>query len=120
MNTLLALLAMAGGLFVGYMDTHWVSANVQTVAALAALTFVLGCAGPRLAWLWAMLAGTGVPLLNLVLPPLGLAPENPGLPRTLPSYLLLTLVVMAVCFAGCYAGALVVRVARGLRAPHRL
>jgi NAD(P)-dependent dehydrogenase (short-subunit alcohol dehydrogenase family) len=56
--------------------------------------------------------GLWMPVLSYTLPLLGLAPSNPRLPRTVPSYLAMTAVVMAARFAGAYAGAWVGRAAR--------
>lgn len=111
LNALLAVVAVAGGIFIGYADSHSDDAGI-TLLALLVLTFMLGFVGPRRAWRWALLAGIWVPLLDWILPPAELAPRDPGLPRTALSFLALTAVVMAGCFAAAYAGALVARAVR--------
>jgi len=53
-----------------------------------------------------------VPVLDSVLPRLGLAPQRPGESFTVLSALAVTGLVMAVCFAGAYLGAMLGRSAR--------
>jgi hypothetical protein len=116
----LGLAAVIGGLAIGWLDTHNDEASV-TIVVLLALSSVIGCLdrlGMRRAWLWAPLIGVGTPVLSYSLPILGLAPMNPGLPCTVPSYAALTAVVMAACFSGAYAGAWLRRAVRQNRSPN--
>ena len=118
----LGLAASSGGLAIGWMDTHNDEASV-TVAALLVLRSLVGCidrSGTRRAWLWALLIGVWVPVLSYVLPPLGFAPVNPGLPRTVPSYLALAAFVFVACIAGGYAGAWAGRGIRRVRGSNHI
>jgi predicted MFS family arabinose efflux permease len=113
-NRVLGLAAVVGGLGIGWMDTHNDEASV-TIVVLLVFSSLVGCLdrmGTRRAWLWALLIGIWMPVLSYSLPILGLAPVNPGLPRTAPSYAALTAVVMAVCLIGAYAGAWIGRTVR--------
>ncbi len=114
---LLSVLALAGGIFMGYADSHSDDPAI-TLMILAACSFLLGSLGSRRPWLWPLLAGIWVPVLDAVLPCLGLAPWDTASPPTLPSFLGVLAVVMAACFAGSYAGALLVRAARRAMSPH--
>ena len=100
----MSILAMAGGAFIGYADSRSDDVFI-TLGALLAFSFLLGLAGPRRAWLWAPLIAIWVPVLDSVLPRLGLAPQRPGETFTFLSALAVTGLVMAVCFAGAYLGA---------------
>ena len=116
---LLAILALAGGMFVGYADSRSDDPAI-TLLVLAAFTFVLGALGPRWPWLWPLLVGIWVPVLDIVLPSLGLVPrDTAGSPPTVLNALGVLGVVMAACFVGSYAGALLVRAARHAMSPHR-
>jgi drug/metabolite transporter (DMT)-like permease len=111
MTILLAIAALAGGIFMGYADAHSDDPPI-TLAILAIFTFLLGALGPRRPWLWPLLAGIWVPLLNIVLPRLGMVPSDPDSPPTVLSGLGILAVAMAACFAGSYAGAFMVRAVR--------
>ena len=115
---LLVCLSLAGGIFIGYADSRSDDEFI-TVGALFAFSFLLGILGSRRAWLWALLIGIWVPLLNSTLPRFGLAPTRPGESFGFVSALAVTAFVMAVCFAGSYAGALLVRGARRAVSPNR-
>jgi hypothetical protein len=108
---LLAILALAGGIFMGYADSHSDDPAI-TLLILASFNFVLGALGRGRPWLWPLLAGIWVPVLDTVLPRLGLAPWDTASPPTVLSALAVLGVVMAACFAGSYAGAFIVRTAR--------
>ncbi len=82
-------------------------------------SFLLGLLQPRRPWLWAVLVGIWVPLLDTVLPRVGLAPQENGGPPGFLSGLALTAVVMAACFVGAFAGALLGRAARRIWRPDR-
>ena len=115
---LLAILALAGGIFVGYADSRSDDPAI-TLLILAAFTFVLGALGPGRPWLWPLLVGIWVPILDIVLPRLGLVPrDTAGSPATPLNTLAVLGVVMAACFAGSYAGAFIVRAARRAMSPH--
>jgi len=114
---LLAIPALAGGIFIGYADSRSDDPAI-TLLLLGAFTFVLGALGPRRPWLWPLLVGIWVPLLDIVLPRLGLVPrDTAGSPLTVLNALGVLGVVMAACFAGSYAGALIVRAARRAMSP---
>jgi hypothetical protein len=110
-TTLLAALALAGGIFMGYSDSRSDDPAI-TLLILGTFTFLLGALGPRRAWLWPLLAGVWVPALDTILPRLRLAPREAGFPPTLLSVLAVLGLVMAVCFAGSYAGAFLAGAAR--------
>lgn len=104
-NFLLPVMAIAGGVWIGYADS--VSDDVFiTLGLLMVFCALLGLAGSRRAWRWPLLAGIWVPVLDVVLPRLGLAPQRAGESFTFLSALAVTAVVMAVSFAGAYVGAL--------------
>lgn len=105
MTILLSGLAVAGGAWIGYADSRSDDVFV-TLGLLLGFSFLLGLVGPRRAWLWAPLVAIWVPVLDSVLPRLGLAPRRPGESFTFLSALAVTGLVMAVCFAGAYLGAL--------------
>jgi hypothetical protein len=110
-TVLVTVLALAGGVFIGCADSHSDDVPV-TLALLVAFSFLLGCLRPWRPWLWTVLIGIWVPMLDTLLPPLGLAPREPSSPPGLLSTLAVLGLVMAVCFAGAFAGALVGRAAR--------
>lgn len=105
MTILLSGLAVAGGAWIGYADSRSDDVFV-TLGLLLGFSFLLGLVGPRRAWLWAPLVAIWVPVLDSALPRLGLAPRRPGESFTFLSALAVTGLVMAVCFAGAYLGAL--------------
>jgi len=111
MTAVIGLVAIAGGAFIGYADSHSDDVFI-TLGILIAFSFVLGFAGPRRPWLWAPLVGMWVPVLDAVLPRFGLAPREPGPSSSFLSFLAVTALVMAVCFAGAFLGALLGRAAR--------
>lgn len=105
MTVVLTLVALAGGAWIGFADSRS-DDPIITLGLLFGLSFLLGVAGPRRAWLWAPLVAIWVPVLDSVLPRLGLAPQRPGESFTFLSALAVTGLVMAVCFAGAYLGAM--------------
>lgn len=110
-TVLVMVLALAGGIFIGYADVHSDDVPV-TLALLVGFSFLLGFLGPRRPWLWAVLVGIWLPVLDALLPALGLAPREPGSTPGLLSTLAVTGLVMAACFAGAFAGALVGKATR--------
>ena len=104
-TVVLSIVAVVGGAWIGYADSRSDDVFI-TLGLLMAFSFLLGLAGPRRPWLWAPLVGIWVPVLDTVLPRLGLAPQRPGESFTFLSALAVTGLVMAVCFAGTYLGAL--------------
>ncbi|HEY6291094.1 MAG TPA: hypothetical protein VI455_05960 [Terriglobia bacterium] len=106
----LGLAAVTGGIAVACLDAHTDEVSV-TLAALIILGFVLGSVGPRRAWLWALLVSVWTPVLAFA-GAAGLAPSNPSLPLTVPSFLALTVVTGAVALAGAYTGAWLGRAVR--------
>ena len=115
---LLAIPALAGGIFMGYADSHSDDPAI-TLLILAAFSFLLGALGPGRPWLWPLLVGIWVPVLDTVPPRLGLVPrDTAGSPPTVLNALAVLGVVMAACFAGSYAGALMVRAARQAMSPN--
>jgi hypothetical protein len=107
----LSMTAMAGGAWIGQADSRGDDVFI-TLAFLMAFSVLLGLLGPCRPWLWAPLIGTWVPLLDSVLPRLRLAPLRPGESFTFLSALAVTGLVMSVCFAGAYLGAMLGRSAR--------
>lgn len=105
MRFLLPIIALAGGAWIGYADSRSDDVFI-TLGLLLILCGLLGLAGPRRAWLWPLLVGFWVPVLDVILPRLGLAPQRPGENLTYLSALAVTGLVMVVCFAGAYLGAL--------------
>lgn len=111
-TVLVAVLAPAGGIFVGYADSH--SDDVpMTLALLFGFSFLVGFLKPRRVWLWALLVGIWVLVLDALLPPIGLAPQEPASTPGLLSTLAVLGLVIAACFAGAFAGALAGKAARG-------
>lgn len=104
MTFVLPMVALAGGAWSGYADSRSDDVFI-TLGLLMIFCGVLGLAAPRRAWLWPLLVGFWVPVLDAVLPRLGLAPRRPGESFTFLSALAVTGLVMAVCFAGAYLGA---------------
>ena len=116
---LMAILALADGVFIGYADSRSDDPAI-TLVVLAAFTFLLGALGPRRPWLWPLLVGIWVPVLDVVLPDVGLVPrDTAGSPPTILNALGVLGVVMAACFGGSYAGAFIVRAARRAVSPNR-
>ena len=109
----LTTVALAGGAWIGYADSRSDDVFI-TLGLLFTLSFLLGLAGPRKAWLRAPLVAIWVPALDVVLPPLGYAPQRPGEHFTFLSALAVTGLVMAVCFAGTYTGVAITWFARQL------
>ena len=105
MTVLLSGLAVAGGAWIGYADARSDDVFI-TLGLLLGFSFLLGLVGPRRAWLWAPLVAIWVPVLDSVLPRLGLTPRRPGESFSFLSALAVTGLVMAVCFVGAYLGAL--------------
>jgi hypothetical protein len=110
-TALLSPLALAGGIFIGYADSRSDDEFI-TLGILIGFSFLLGVLGPRRPWLWAFLTGIWVPLLDSVLPKVGLAPTRPGESFGLLSALGVAALVLAVCFTGAHAGAFLGRAAR--------
>jgi len=108
---LLSCLALGGGVFIGYADSHSDDEFI-TLGILVGFSFLLGVLGPRRPWLWAVLIGIWVPLLDFALPKLGLAPTMAGESSGFLTALAVTALVLTVCFAGAYAGAFVSRTVR--------
>jgi hypothetical protein len=103
-TVVLSLVALAGGAWIGYADSRSDDVFI-TLGLLMAFCFVLGLVGPHRPWLWALLVGIWVPVLDSVLPRLGLVPQRPGESFTYLTALAVTGVVMVVCFAGTFLGA---------------
>jgi hypothetical protein len=103
-TVVLSILAMTGGVWIGCTDSRSDDVFI-TLGLLMGFSFLLGVAGPRRPWLWAPLVGIWVPVLDSVLPRVGLAPQRPGESFTFLSALAVTGMVMAVCFAGAFLGA---------------
>lgn len=105
---LLSMVAVTGGAWIGYADSRSDDVFI-TLGLLMGFCALLGLVGPRRPWLWAPLVGIWVPVLDAILPKLGFAPQRPGESFTYLSALAVTGLVMAVCFAGAYLGALLGR-----------
>jgi len=104
-TVVLTVVALAGGAWIGYADSRSDDVFI-TLALLMGFSFVLGLDGPRRAWLWPLLVALWVPALDVIMPRLGLAPQRPGEHFGVLSALAVTGLVMAVCFAGAYLGAM--------------
>ncbi len=102
-----ALCALAGGVGLGYIDLQ-TSEVVVTLGLVFVFNMVLGAAVPRGGWYWPFLTSAGIPLINLFPQWLGLRP-NPYLTRTIGSYLLLILMLLATGVAGMLFGVIVRR-----------
>ncbi len=100
----LTIVALAGGAWIGYADSRSDDVFI-TLGLLLAFSLLLGAAGPRRAWMWPPLVALWIPMLDVILPPLGLAPQRPGEHFTFLSALAVTGLVMVVSFAGSYLGA---------------
>ncbi|HLY61137.1 MAG TPA: hypothetical protein VKV95_10345 [Terriglobia bacterium] len=100
------IIALTGGAWIGCADSRSDDVFI-TLGLLFGFCLLLGLAGPRRPWLWAPLVGIWVPVLDSVLPRLGLVPQRPGESFTFLSALAVTGLVMVVCFAGAYLGAFV-------------
>ena len=105
-NVLLSCSAPAGGIFIGYADSRS-DDELITLGILVGFSFLLGLLGPRRPWLWTVLIGIWAPLLDLVLPRVGLAPTRPGEPFGFWTAVAVAALVLTACSAGTYAGALV-------------
>lgn len=105
MRILLPIVALAGGAWIGYADSRSDDVFI-TLALLMGFCMLLGLVGQRRHWLWPPLVGIWVPVLDVILPRLGIAPQHPGESFTYLSALSVTGLVMAVCFVGAYLGAL--------------
>jgi hypothetical protein len=110
-HVLLSLLALAGGIFIGYADSRSDDEFI-TLGMLIGFSFLLGVLGPRRPWLWALLIGIWVPVLDSVLPRLGLAPTRPGESFSFPSALAVAALVLTACLVGSYSGAFFGRTVR--------
>ena len=108
---LLSCLALAGGIFIGYADSHSDDEFI-TIGVLVGFSFLLGLLGPRRPWLWAVLIAIWVPVLDSVLPQLGLAPTRPGESFSLSTALAVTALVLTACLIGSYTGAFFGRTVR--------
>jgi hypothetical protein len=110
-NIALAAAALGGGAWIGYADSHSDDPAI-TLLILGGLAFLLGALGPSRPWRWAALAAPWIPLLNLVLPRVGLAPRDSASPPTALSSLAVFGVVVAAALVSAYAGAFVGRAVR--------
>jgi len=108
---LLCCLALAGGIFIGYADSRSDDEFI-TLGILVGFSFLLGVLGPRRPWLWALLIGIWVPLLDSALPPLGLAPTPPGESFGFLTALAVAALVLTACLVGAYAGSFLGRTVR--------
>jgi hypothetical protein len=112
---MLSCLALAGGIFIGYADSRSDDEFI-TLGVLIGFSFLLGILGPRRPWLWALLIGIWVPVLDAVLPKLGFVTTRPGESSSFPSALAVAAFVLTACVVGSYSGAFLGRTVR--RALH--
>ena len=84
----LLIVALALGFLVTYVDSrpNWDDTGVTALAILITCG-ILGAAGPRQPWLWALAVGAWIPILGVV------RAQNYG-----------SLLALAFAFAGAYAG----------------
>ena len=89
----LLVVAIGAGALITYVDTRptWDDTGITAVVLLV-FSGVLGFVGPGRPWLWALILGSGIPLLSIV--------------RT-NNYS--SLLVLVITFAGSYAGAAIRR-----------
>ncbi len=81
--------ALIAGLLIGWLDSRptWDDTGI-TVGLIVITCILLGLARPQQAWVWALLVGGWVPVLNIVLH------HNYG-----------SVLALAFAFVGAYAGA---------------
>jgi hypothetical protein len=98
-SRILAMAAITVGLAIGYVDSRptWDDTGV-TVIALVAGSFFISAAAGRRPWLWAILVGGWIPVLEF------------GIGRNPASF-----IALVFAFAGAYAGGAVSRLSRGRR-----
>ncbi len=110
-TTIVLLLALLGGLFVGYIDSH--ASEVQaTLMVMLPITFVLGFIEPKRAALWALIVGLSVPVSYLWLLATGqhyTAPPPNGFT---------TLIALVPAFVGTFSGAILRRIFNQVAAPN--
>ena len=95
-KTILFVVALALGISVTYVDSrpNWDDTGI-TAAAILLSCGLLGAAGPRQPWLWALAVGLWIPILGIV------RTQNYS-----------SLLALAVAFIGAYAGMGLRRLAR--------
>jgi apolipoprotein N-acyltransferase len=99
MTWLIGLLAVACGLFAGYVDFH--NDEVQPAALVLIVSgFVLALARPKHALLWAPLIGLGVPLVHFIGRRLGYQPDYPVSLSSYAAFLLPAFVALLGALAG--------------------
>ncbi len=104
-DALLVALALLFGACAGWTDVHTDDTQFVVLSVLL-FSFVLGLIRPRLAWLWALLVGLGVPLAEdyALL-------TNMRTPWPQSGNVLGSLVAVVFAFAGAYAAVLMRRLA---------
>ena len=106
-NLLASILALVGGLALGYVDLQ-TSEVVVTLGVLFVFNMVLGALAPRGGWFWPVITALGVLTVNWF-PQIVGTTGNPYLNRTFSSYLLLALMLMVAGTAGMLFGVVVRR-----------
>jgi hypothetical protein len=104
----LCLLALVGGLLIGYVDLY-INEVWAALLLLLPITFISGFLDSHQAWRWALLMGVGIPLAYLGAWLIGYTlPCRPGFEcPTLNSITTLqTFMALAPAFIGAYSGAL--------------
>jgi len=94
-------LALALGLFTGWLDLH-VTEVIVTVLALFTSGLLLGLVQPSAAWRWAILIAIGIPLMELVAIKFNMQTAEPARLD-----LLIALVALGFALLGAYAGVLI-------------
>ena len=89
----LLVVAIGAGALITYVDTRptWDDTGITAVVLLV-FSGLLGFLGPSRPWLWALVVGSGIPLLSIV-----------------HTHSYSSLLVLAITFAGSYAGAAIRR-----------
>ncbi len=107
LNGLAAVVSLAGGAALGYIDLQTSELTV-TLGAVFVFNMVLGAVAPRGGWFWPGLSTFGILLVNWFPQSVNLE-SNRYLPRTFGSYLLLAAILLVVGTAGMLFGVIVRR-----------
>ena len=93
-----ALLALALGLAIGWLDLHTTEVAV-TILALIVVGLLLGLLRPAAAWRWAVLLSIGLPIMAALVIGIGMQTAEPA-----KLDVRIALVAFVFAFVGSYAG----------------